>query len=103
MKTYVNIKDVGMIGRDDICFIVCDFIKVKKAKNVYRSHVAYYTNFVQAARELHERFLASRLANSKEAKNLKEFIAKVVEIEKEWCAEVQKFNIKIDVKEENEI
>jgi hypothetical protein len=100
MKEYVNIKDVGVVGQDDTNFIVCDYVKQGKTATKFLGHPAYFGLFVQAMKELHERFLIKKLANSKTEKDLKAFIAKVEALEVEWREVVNEFNLRLKVKEE---
>jgi len=94
MRVYLEIDKVGIIGDAGGCFVVGDR-KVKTKTGYVAAQPAYYTNFIQALRELHERFLVSKIAGKKACKSLEEFIKQIQAFEVEWVKDIESRNIKL--------
>jgi len=94
MKIYLEIDKVGIIGDAGGCFVVGDK-KVKTKTGYVATQPAYFTNFVQALRELYERFLVSKMAGKKVCKSLEDFIKQIQGFETEWVKDIENRNLKL--------
>ena len=88
MKVYFEVEKVGFIGDGNGCFVVGDSYKKTKTGDIVK-HPAYYTNFLQCLKELHERFTVSKQVKAKTCKVLDDFIKQVEKIEADWLALVK--------------
>ena len=94
MKVYLEIDEVGFIGDGNGCFVVGDKKKATKFGDVV-TRPAYFTNFIQALRELHERFTVNKMVGKKTCKLLEDFIKQMQVFEVEWIKCIESKNLKL--------
>ena len=94
MRIFMAIDKAGVIGDAGGCFVVGDAVVHTKTGDV-ATQPAYFTNFIQALRELHERFLVSKIAGKKACKSLEDFIKQIQGFESAWVKNIESRNLKL--------